>query len=245
MCFVDVGNRQIWLMYRKYKQVLKLLSPQNIQNLPTPSVLEVTKVQNVSTDYGGNAGTKPTYFFPSQVPRFHWSLVTLFPEVGGVVVPILGDQHHLWLLGVFSTTNGCQSFDLIVTDTTWNSFNIPTLDVFSASLRFRRWDQGYTFGRNASAWGIRLPLFCGCGRSASPGIEGIWKVITKKPWASKTYHFSDFPWRKNDTFSFNPPFKKGLISLRSSEISSYSTNEDRDCLKINPPLVGNRYQPLS
>jgi len=56
---------------------------------------------------------------------------------------------------------------------------------------------------------------------------------------------SDFPWRKNDTFSFNPPFKKGLISLRSSEISSYSTNEDRDCLKINPPLVGNRYQPLS
>ena len=178
------------------------------------------------------AGTKPTYFFPSQVPRFHWSLVTLFPEVGGVVVPILGDQHHLWLLGVFSTTNGCQSFDLIVTDTTWNSFNIPTLDVFSASLRFRRWDQGYTFARNTSAWGIRLPLFCGCGRSASPGIEGIWKVITKKPWASKTYHFSDFPWRKNDTFSFNPPFKKGLISLRSSEISSYSTNEDRDCLII-------------
>ena len=63
-------------------------------------------------------------------------------------------------------------------------------------------------------------------------LRGIWKVITKKPWASKTYHFSDFPWRKNDTFSFNPPFKKGLISLRSSEISSYSTNEDRDCLII-------------
>lgn len=74
MCFVDVGNRQIWLMYRKYKQVLKLLSPQNIQNLPTPSVLEVTKVQNVSTE-GWN---QTNIFFSiagSQVPLVTGSLV--------------------------------------------------------------------------------------------------------------------------------------------------------------------------